>query len=123
MGGLPWSPGATRGIGRAIALDAGRAGATGRSAPATTESGAQAIAEALAATAGCRRVRCSTSTDARAIDALLDDGVAKSMAACAILVNNAGITRDSLAMRMKDEDWDAVIDTNLKAVFRHVAAP
>jgi 3-oxoacyl-[acyl-carrier protein] reductase len=59
--------------------------------------------------------------DGTAVEALVDE-IVKAYGAMHVLVNNAGITRDTLAMRMKDDDWDAVLDTNLKAVFR-IRAP
>ena len=107
--------GASRGIGRAIALALAGLGmkVTGT---ATTEAGAAAIGEALAAFAGCRGV-CLNVNDAAGIDAAID-AILKEHGALHVVVNNAGITRDTLSMRMKDDDWDAVLDTNLKAVFR-----
>ena len=107
--------GASRGIGRAIALELAQRGFT-VIGTATTEGGAQAITDALAARAGCRGL-CLNVNDAAGIDAAVD-AILKQHGAIQVLVNNAGITRDSLSMRMKDDDWDAVIDTNLKAVFR-----
>jgi 3-oxoacyl-[acyl-carrier protein] reductase len=107
--------GASRGIGRAIA-DALAAGGFKVVGTATTEAGAQAISQALAAFPGCRGA-CLDVNDAAAVDALID-AIHKEHGALHVLVNNAGITRDQLAMRMKDEDWDAVLDTNLGAVFR-----
>ncbi|MCD2513506.1 3-oxoacyl-ACP reductase FabG [Comamonas endophytica] len=107
--------GATRGIGAAIALElAGRGYQV--VGTATSDSGAERIGEALAAFPGCRGVNLNV-TDGAAVEALID-GIVKAQGGLHVLVNNAGITRDQLAMRMKDEDWDAVIDTNLKAVFR-----
>jgi 3-oxoacyl-[acyl-carrier protein] reductase len=107
--------GASRGIGRAIA--AGLAVAGFRViGTATTEAGAAAIADALSTYAGCRGIALDV-TDGAALDAAID-GIAKSEGGLHVLVNNAGITRDMLSMRMKDGEWDAVIDTNLKAVFR-----
>ncbi|MDO9072853.1 MAG: 3-oxoacyl-ACP reductase FabG [Rubrivivax sp.] len=107
--------GASRGIGRAIALALAGAGyrVTGT---ATTEAGAAGIGEALAAFPGCQGIVLNV-TDGAALDAAIDTLV-KSQGGLHVLVNNAGITRDTLAMRMKDDDWDAVLDTNLKAVFR-----
>lgn len=107
--------GATRGIGAAIALELATRGyhVVGT---ATSDSGAERITEALAAFPGCRGVNLNV-TDGAAVEALVD-GIVKTQGGLHVLVNNAGITRDQLAMRMKDEDWDAVIDTNLKAVFR-----
>lgn len=108
--------GASRGIGRAVALELGRLGAT-VVGTATSESGAADIEKALLE-AGCTGAGMALNvTDAEACDALVGD-IEKRFGAIGILVNNAGITRDNLAMRMKDEEWDAVIDTNLRAVFR-----
>ena len=106
--------GASRGIGAAIAAELGRRGyqVVGT---ATTDEGAARIGQALGAFPGSRGVRLDVN-DAPAVDALVD-GLSKA-GGIQVLVNNAGITRDTLAMRMKDEDWDAVLDTNLKAVFR-----
>jgi 3-oxoacyl-[acyl-carrier protein] reductase len=106
--------GASRGIGRAIALALAAKGAK-VIGTATTDAGAQGIHEALAAHGGKGIVL--NVNDAAALDAAID-GIVKEQGALHILVNNAGITRDGLAMRMKDDDWDAVLDTNLKAVFR-----
>ncbi len=107
--------GASRGIGRAIALklaaDGFRVIGT-----ATSAAGAAAISEALAGHAGCGGTVLNV-TDAAALDAAID-AIVRAEGALHVLVNNAGITRDQLSMRMKDEDWDAVLDTNLKAVFR-----
>lgn len=105
--------GATRGIGRAIALELAARGAA-VVGTATSESGAQTVQQALAPSGG--RGVVLDVTDAAACDALLDE-LGKE-GGPNILVNNAGITRDNLAMRMKDEDWDAVLATNLTAVFR-----
>ncbi|OZI74130.1 3-oxoacyl-ACP reductase FabG [Bordetella genomosp. 12] len=106
--------GATRGIGRAIAQELAARGAT-VVGTATSEAGAAAITEALAAHGG--RGVVLNVTDAAAVDALIDT-LGKEGGGPHILVNNAGITRDTLAMRMKDDDWGSVIDTNLSAVFR-----
>ena len=108
--------GASRGIGRAIALVLARQGAT-VIGTATSEAGAAGIGEALAAEGLTGRGVVLEVNDAQAIDALIDS-IVKEFGALNVLVNNAGITRDQLAMRMKDDEWDAVIDTNLKAVFR-----
>ncbi len=107
--------GATRGIGAAIALTLAQRGVkvTGT---ATTDDGATKISAALAAYPGCRGVRLDVNEAAEA-DALVE-AIVKEQGALHILVNNAGITRDQLAMRMKDDDWDAVLNTNLKSVFR-----
>ena len=106
--------GASRGIGRAIAAALAARGYT-VVGTATSEAGAAAIGEALAPQGG--RGIVLNVTDAPALDAAID-GIVKQHGGLHVLVNNAGITRDQLSMRMKDEDWDAVIDTNLKAVFR-----
>jgi len=111
--------GASRGIGRAIARTLAERGMK-VIGTATTETGAAAITEALAAYPGCRGA-CLNVTDPAGVDTLVD-AVVKEHGALHVLVNNAGITRDTLAMRMKDEDWDAVLDTNLKAVFRMARA-
>ncbi|MCL2523936.1 MAG: 3-oxoacyl-ACP reductase FabG [Betaproteobacteria bacterium] len=108
--------GATRGIGRAIALELGRQGAT-VIGTATSEAGAGQIAAYLAEAGVKGKGIVLDVTDAAASDAALAD-ISKEFGAIAILVNNAGITRDNLAMRMGDDEWDAVIDANLKAVFR-----
>ncbi len=107
--------GATRGIGAAIALTLAQRGVK-VVGTATTSEGAARITEALAAFPGCSGVVLNV-TDGAALDEAID-AVIKGHGALHILVNNAGITRDTLAMRLKDEDWDAVLDTNLKAVFR-----
>jgi len=108
--------GASRGIGRAIALVLARQGAT-VIGTATSEAGAAGITEALAAEGLAGRGVVLEVNDAQAVDSLIDTLV-KEFGTLNVLVNNAGITRDQLAMRMKDDEWDAVIDTNLKAVFR-----
>ncbi|AJY14361.1 3-oxoacyl-ACP reductase FabG [Burkholderia dolosa] len=108
--------GASRGIGRAIALELARQGAT-VIGTATSESGAAAITAAFAEAGVAGRGAVLNVNDAAAAEALIDATV-KEFGALNVLVNNAGITQDQLAMRMKDEDWDAVIDTNLKSVFR-----
>jgi 3-oxoacyl-[acyl-carrier protein] reductase len=107
--------GASRGIGRAIAatLAAQSFKVIGT---ATSEAGAQAISRAPAAYAGCRGA-CLDVNDPAATDALVE-AIVKEHGALQVLVNNAGITRDQLAIRMKNDDWDAVLDTNLGAVFR-----
>jgi len=107
--------GASRGIGRAIALELAARGMK-VIGTATSDAGAAAISDALAAHAGCKGVNLNVN-DAAGVDALVDS-IVKEHGAVHVLVNNAGITRDTLAMRMKDDDWDAVLDTNLKAVFR-----
>jgi 3-oxoacyl-[acyl-carrier protein] reductase len=107
--------GASRGIGAAIALDLARKGLK-VIGTATSDAGASKISAALAAHVGCRGANLNVN-DAAAGEALID-AIVKEHGALHVLVNNAGITRDMLAMRLKDEDWDAVLDTNLKAVFR-----
>ena len=107
--------GASRGIGASIAAELARQGLK-VIGTATTEAGAAKIREALSAYPGCDG-RVLDVTDALAGQALVD-AVAKEYGGLQVLVNNAGITRDTLAMRMKDEDWDAVMDANLKGVFR-----
>lgn len=106
--------GASRGIGAAIAKALGDAGYQ-VIGTATTEDGAAKISQALSAYAGSRGVALDVNNGA-AVEALIDE-IVKTQGGLHILVNNAGITRDTLAMRMKDEDWDAVLGTNLKAVF------
>jgi len=108
--------GATRGIGRAIALALARAGATVVGTATSDEGAAKidaALAEAGASGAGIRL----DVTDAAAVDAALAD-IEKRFGAVLILVNNAGITRDNLLLRMKDDEWDAIMATNLKPAFR-----
>jgi 3-oxoacyl-[acyl-carrier protein] reductase len=109
--------GASRGIGKAIAQELARQGAR-VIGTATTEAGAEAISAYLAEIgpeAGCGLVL--NVTDPARCAAVIDE-IGKTWGAVAILVNNAGITQDQLAMRMKDEDWDSVISTNLSAVGR-----
>jgi len=106
--------GATRGIGAAIAAELSARGYR-VIGTATSEGGAASITQALAARGGKGVVL--NVTDGAAVDALTD-AIVKEYGGLHVLVNNAGITRDTLAMRMKDDDWDAVVDTNLKAVFR-----
>lgn len=106
--------GASRGIGAAIALELAQRGlkvvGTG-----TTQEGAAKITTVLGSHGGQGRVL--DVNEAKAADALVDE-IVQAHGAIHVLVNNAGITRDMLAMRLKDEDWDAVLDTNLSAVFR-----
>jgi len=106
--------GASRGIGAAIADELAALGAT-VIGTATSESGAAAINDRLASVGGHGRML--NVTDAGSIDALID-AIASEFGAVSILVNNAGITRDNLLMRMKDEDWQAILDTNLTSVYR-----
>jgi 3-oxoacyl-[acyl-carrier protein] reductase len=106
--------GASRGIGAAIAdtLAAHGAKVIGT---ATSEAGARAIGDRLAAHGGAGR--SLNVTDGAAVETLIE-AIGKEFGAVTILVNNAGITRDQLLMRMKDEDWQAILDTNLSSVYR-----
>ena len=106
--------GASRGIGAAIADELAALGAT-VIGTATSDAGAQAIGERLAAAGGHGR-RLNVN-EAGSIEALID-AVSSEFGGVSILVNNAGITRDNLLMRMKDEDWQAILDTNLTSVYR-----
>ena len=106
--------GASRGIGAAIADELAQRGAI-VVGTATSESGAAAIGERLAAHGGHGRVL--NVTDGAQVEALID-AIAKEFGPVSILVNNAGITRDQLLLRMKDEDWQAILDTNLTSVYR-----
>lgn len=108
--------GATRGIGRAIALELGRQGAT-VIGTATSDDGAAKISAYLTEAGVKGKGVALNVCDVALTDSVLAD-LAKEFGAITILVNNAGITRDNLSMRMGDDEWDAVIDTNLKAVFR-----
>ena len=106
--------GASRGIGAAIADMLAAQGAT-VIGTATSDSGAAAIGQRLAPLGG--HGRKLDVIDSAAVDALID-GIAKEFGAVSILVNNAGITRDNLLMRMKEEEWQSIIDTNLSSVYR-----
>ena len=108
--------GASRGIGKAIALALAKQGAT-VIGTATSDAGAKSIGEYLAGVGAKGRGAVLDVRDAARCDALLAE-IEKDPGAVSILVNNAGITQDTLALRMKDADWDAVIDTNLKPAFR-----
>jgi len=107
--------GASRGIGAAIALELAKKGLI-VIGTATSDDGAAKISATLAAFPGCGGRKLDVNDGAEA-EALIDQ-IVKAHGGLQVLVNNAGITRDTLAMRMKDDDWDAVLDTNLKAVFR-----
>jgi len=111
--------GASRGIGQAIAIALAKSGAT-VIGTATTQTGAQAISQALALSDEIKNPgqgMVLNVTDVNACDQIIEN-IVKDFGGLHILVNNAGITQDQLAMRMKDEDWDSVIQTNLSAVFR-----
>jgi 3-oxoacyl-[acyl-carrier protein] reductase len=110
--------GASRGIGAAIADELAAQGAT-VIGTATSESGANAISGRLAAKGGAGRVLDVNAPGA--IEALVE-AIGKDFGGLSILVNNAGITRDNLLLRMKDEDWQAILDTNLTSVFRSCKA-
>ena len=107
--------GASRGIGRAIALELATLGYS-VAGTATSAAGAASISAELSQFPGCAGEVLNV-TDVAAAEALIERLV-RTRGGLHVLVNNAGITRDMLAMRLKDDDWDAVIDTNLKAVFR-----
>ena len=111
--------GASRGIGAAIAHELALRGVV-VVGTATSPEGAAKITQTLRSVPGGAAAcegSCLDVTDAAAAEALIDS-ITKTHGGLQILVNNAGITRDMLAMRLKDDDWDAVMDTNLKAVFR-----
>jgi 3-oxoacyl-[acyl-carrier protein] reductase len=107
--------GASRGIGAAIAHELAHRGLK-VIGTATSDDGAARISAALAEFNGCKGIKLNVN-DAAGCDAAID-AIVKELGALHVLVNNAGITRDNLAMRMKDGEWDEVLDTNLKAVFR-----
>ncbi len=108
--------GASRGIGQAIALQLGRAGAT-VIGTATSDHGAQAISDYLQAAEVSGAGMKLNVTDASEVEAVIA-AISKAHGDIGILVNNAGITRDNLLMRMKDDEWDEIIATNLSSVFR-----
>ncbi|MDR0996941.1 MAG: 3-oxoacyl-ACP reductase FabG [Zoogloeaceae bacterium] len=107
--------GASRGIGQAIALQLARAGATVIGTGISAE-GVKAVDDYLAAEGLKGKGALLEVRDAAQVDTLMKE-IEKEFGAVSILVNNAGITRDNLAMRMKEDEWDDVLDTNLKAVF------
>ena len=108
--------GASRGIGREIAITLGNAGAT-VIGTATSENGAMAIEQAFRS-AGITGAGVVLNVNDSASFEPLFDRISEAFGAVTVLVNNAGITRDQLAMRMKDEDWDVVISTNLSSNFK-----
>jgi 3-oxoacyl-[acyl-carrier protein] reductase len=108
--------GASRGLGHAIALELAAQGAT-VVGTATTDAGAAEIQKAMDAAGVTGWGASANVTDAIACEALIGE-IERKFGPVSVLVNNAGITRDNIAMRMKDEEWDLVIETNLKAVFR-----
>lgn len=114
QGDIALVTGASRGIGAAIAEELASMGAT-VIGTATSDAGAQTIGQRLAEKGG--HGRTLDVTDGAAVETLIH-AIAKEFGAVSILVNNAGITRDQLLMRMKDEDWQAVIDTNLTSIYR-----
>ena len=107
--------GASRGIGAAIAHELAHRGLK-VIGTATTDDGAARISTALGAFNGCKGIKLDVN-DAAGCDAAID-AIVKEHGGLHVLVNNAGITRDNLAMRMKDDEWDDVLGTNLKSVFR-----
>jgi 3-oxoacyl-[acyl-carrier protein] reductase len=108
--------GASRGIGQAVALDMGRKGAT-VIGTATSASGAEKITAYLKE-AGIKGAGFALDVNDKDQVAAVLDAIQKQFGEIAILVNNAGITRDNLLMRMKEDEWDAIMETNLKSVFR-----
>ncbi len=112
--------GASRGIGREIALGFARKGAT-VACVATTEAGAGASVSAIEAEGGKARGYACDVSDSAAVDELFAN-IQTNLGSPAVLVNNAGINRDTLLMRMKDDDWDRVLDVNLKGAFLCIRA-
>jgi 3-oxoacyl-[acyl-carrier protein] reductase len=108
--------GASRGIGQAIALELAALGAT-VIGTATSVAGAETISADLRGAGGKGEGCVLEVRDAAQVESLISH-IEKTYGAVSVLVNNAGITRDNLAMRLKDEEWDTVLDTDLKAVFR-----
>ncbi len=108
--------GATRGIGQAIAHQLGQQGAT-VVGTATSQAGADSIDAALKSAGISGAGKVLNVTDAQAVDDLLKE-IADEFGAVVVLVNNAGITRDNLMLRMKEDEWDDIMSTNLKSVYR-----
>ncbi len=108
--------GASRGIGRAILLGLARAGAV-TVGTATSESGAAAISAALAEAGGQGRGMRLDVNDPAQTESVLGE-IQRAYGDVLVLVNNAGVTRDNLLLRMKDEEWDAIMSTNLKSAYR-----
>lgn len=115
-GKIAFVTGASRGIGKAIALDLAIHGAT-VIGTATSEKGAQAISDYLKDAGATGAGKCLNVTDAEMIKTVLSEIIAE-FGTPTVLVNNAGITRDNLLMRMKDDEWDDIIQTNLTSVYR-----
>jgi len=115
-GKIAFVTGASRGIGKAIALDLAESGAI-VIGTATSEKGAQAITDYIQSSGFTGGGKCLDVTNAEQVVSVLAE-VVEAFGTPTILVNNAGITRDNLLMRMKDDEWDAIIDTNLSSVYR-----
>lgn len=115
-GKIAFVTGASRGIGKAIALDLAANGAT-VIGTATSEKGAQAISQYLSEAGAQGTGKCLDVTQPEMIASVLSE-ITTEFGVPTVLVNNAGITRDNLLMRMKDEEWDDIIQTNLNSVYR-----